>query len=370
MTPLQKYDSDVAKTLVALDDGQRAVLEVLESFFHGISDKQKGNTFIDVLAERLFGKKINSRPEIGGIYLWGGVGRGKTYLMDLFFECVPFDQKERTHFHRFMLSVHKKLRNLQGVKNPLNAVAKSIADRAKILFFDEFFVSDIGDAMLLAGLLEALFKRSVVLILTSNIYPDELYKNGLQRERFLPAINLIKANTLVVELKSGIDYRLQKLSESSIYHSPTDERANREILEKFNDLVPDQAEIKKHCMIQVYGRSIEVLHCSQNVAWFDFLALCDSPRSVFDYVEIARMFHTIIVSDIPQFSEKNEDKARRFVYLIDELYDRRVNLIVSAEVSIPSLYKGRKLNFEFKRTQSRLTEMQSIDYLCSAHLVT
>ena len=370
MTPLQKYDSDVSKNLVILDEGQRAAVEVLESLFHEIVDKQKGNTVIAVVAQRLFGREMISFPAVRGVYLWGGVGRGKTYLMDLFFECVPFDQKERTHFHRFMLSIHEKLGNLQGVKNPLNAVAKSIADRAKILFFDEFFVSDIGDAMLLGGLLEALFKRGVVLVITSNIYPDELYKNGLQRERFLPAINLIKEHTLAVELKSGIDYRLQKLSESSIYYSPNGERANREIMEKFKDLIPDQAEFRKSHIIQVYGRSIEVLHYAQNVAWFDFLALCDSPRSVFDYVEISRIFHTIIVSDIPQFSEKNEDKARRFVYLIDELYDRRVNLIVSAEVGISSLYKGRRLSFEFKRTQSRLTEMQSIDYLCSAHLVT
>ena len=256
------------------------------------------------------------------------------------------------------------------MKNPLNPIAKANGDRGKIFFFDRFFWSDNRDGMFFGGLPEALFKRGVVLVITSNIYPDELYKNGLQRERFLPAINLIKEHTLAVELKSGIDYRLQKLSESSIYYSPNGERANREIMEKFKDLITDQAEFRKSHIIQVYGRSIEVLHYAQNVAWFDFLALCDSPRSVFDYVEISRIFHTIIVSDIPQFSEKNEDKARRFVYLIDELYDRRVNLIASAEVGIPSLYKGRRLSFEFKRTQSRLTEMQSIDYLCSAHLVT
>lgn len=367
MTPLQRYDRDVSEKFVSLDNGQRSAVQVFDDLFHKILRKHGSEGFVVGFVKKLFKNRSIAEPEIKGVYLWGGVGRGKTYLMDLFYECIPFNQKERTHFHRFMSSVHKELKNLQGRKNPLDLIATRIADRVKILCFDEFFVSDIGDAMLLAGLFEALFRRGVVLVATSNIHPDALYETGLQRERFLPAIHLIRMCTLVVELEKGVDYRLQKLSNAMLYHFPNNEKANIELVKKFNELAPNREKIVENHCIKVLDRDIITRYHTDDVAWFEFLALCDAPRSAFDYVEISKVFHALVVSDIPQFKEKNEDKARRFVNLIDELYDRRVKLIVSAEVSISELYKGKRLVLEFKRTESRLIEMQSRDYLGSAH---
>jgi cell division protein ZapE len=369
MSPLQRYDWDVSKKLVSLDNEQRSIVRIFESLYFEILRNQDNQISMPGFLKRLFRKKITTEPEVKGVYLWGGVGRGKTYLMDLFFECIPFSQKERTHFHRFMLSVHEELKKLQGKKNPLDLIAKSIADRVKILFFDEFFVSDIGDAMLLSGLLEALFRRGVVLVATSNINPDDLYKNGLQRERFLPAIHLITKHTITIELKSGVDYRLQKLSKARLYYFPNDEKADAELLRSFNALVPHQREIRENYIVKVLDRNINARFHAGDLAWFDFLALCDAPRSAFDYVEISKIFHAIIISGIPQFGDGNDDKARRFVNLIDELYDRRVKLIVSSDVSISNLYQGRSLTFEFKRTESRLLEMQSTSYLGSPHLI-
>jgi cell division protein ZapE len=369
MTPLQRYDWDVSKNLVSFDEAQRSIVRVFENLFHEILRNQDNQTSMRGFLKRLFREKFNAEPKIKGVYLWGGVGRGKTYLMDLFFDCIPFSRKERTHFHRFMLSVHKELEKLQGEKNPLDLIAKSIARRVRILCFDEFFVSDIGDAMLLAGLLEALFKQGVVLVATSNINPNELYKNGLQRDRFVPAIHSINKNTFTIELKSGIDYRLQKLTTAMLYYSPNDEKADAELLRSFHDLVPNQREIRENYIVKVLDRNIVARYHAEDVAWFDFLAICDAPRSAFDYVEISKIFHAIIISGIPRFGERNDDKARRFVHLIDELYDRKVKLIASSDVSIANLYQGKGLAFEFKRTESRLLEMQSASYLGSAHLI-
>jgi cell division protein ZapE len=235
-----------------------------------------------------------------------------------------------------------------------------------VLCFDEFFVIDIGDAMILAGLLEELFKRDVVLVATSNIYPDGLYQNGLQRKRFLPAIKLINTRTTVVELKSDTDYRLRSLSQANLYLCPNDEAAELELARKFLELTRDPG-LEPGPTLIVLARKLQTRHISGDVVWFEFSELCGGPRSAFDYVEIAKLFHTVILSNIPQMSDDTNDSARRFVSLIDELYDRRVKLLVSAQGSISNLYTGNGLAFAFERTESRLLEMQSHEYLCSPH---
>lgn len=315
---------------------------------------------------RLFSRQ-STADEITGLYLWGGVGRGKTYLMDMFYESLSLPRKQRTHFHRFMQDVHERLRQQQGQKNPLDAVAADIASEAEVICFDEFFVLDIGDAMILAGLLRVLFQRGVVLVATSNVPPTELYRNGLQRERFLPAIALLEAHCRVLEIGEGVDYRLRSLERTTLYLSPIDADTEAALLANFNALAPDHQDRRENLGLRILGREIEMRLCAGDVAWFDFSALCEGPRSAFDYVEIAREFHALILSDVPPLRDDRREQVRRFIHLVDELYDRRVKLILSAEVGLDRLYEGEALAFEFERTRSRLMEMQSQDYLASAH---
>lgn len=366
MTPKQKYQQDIDQELVSDDATQRRVLESFDRLQGALVEQSTESSvsasFLDTLL-----KRDDASGNIKGIYLWGGVGRGKTYLMDLFYECLPFEQKSRTHFHRFMQSVHSQLTELQGQPNPLDSIAKRIAKHSKIVCFDEFFVLDIGDAMLLAGLLKAFFENDITLVTTSNICPDGLYENGLQRASFLPAIELIKENTEVIHMDSVNDYRLRNLRKATLYHFPIDDQTDTTLVKEFYDLAPDKGEIRQQESIEILGRQIETRYYEDDVVWFEFSALCAGPRSAFDYVEIARLFHAIILSEVPQLNEASEDQARRFVSLIDELYDRRVKLIISAQTSIEELYSGEKLTFEFERTRSRLIEMQSLDYLGSQH---
>ncbi len=314
----------------------------------------------------LFNFSSTKTPELG-LYLWGGVGRGKTYLMDIFYESLPFEKKMRVHFHRFMRRVHRELTTLDNQKNPLDIVAKRLADDAKIICFDEFFVSDITDAMILAALLEALFKNGVAFVATSNIVPNDLYRDGLQRVRFLPAIDLLNKHTEVINVDGGTDYRLRVLEQAELYHWPLDEFADTSLTASFQSLVPDIYKIIKDTAINIEGRAIQARFLCEDVVWFDFMALCDGPRSQNDYIVIATEFHQVLISDIPELAEYQEDHARRFINLVDEFYDRSVKLIISAEKSIHELYSGRRLTFEFERTQSRLLEMQSHDYLSRPH---
>jgi cell division protein ZapE len=293
------------------------------------------------------------------------VGRGKTYLMDNFFESLPFDQKMRIHFHRFMQRVHAELQKLEDQSNPLLIVADKLSQEARIICFDEFFVSDIGDAMILAGLMEALFERGVSLVCTSNIVPDGLYKDGLQRARFLPAIALVNKHTEVVNVDGGNDYRLRTLEQAELFHSPLDQQATLNLEKYYTQLA---VETGSHDLdLEINGRVIRAKRHSDDVVWFSFKALCDGPRSQNDYIELAREFHAVILSDVPMMSIDNDDQARRFINLIDEFYDRNVKLIISAEKPIHELYAGGKLNFEFERTESRLLEMQSNEYLQAEH---
>jgi cell division protein ZapE len=312
----------------------------------------------------LFRWRRRKEPEVG-LYFWGGVGRGKTHLLDLFSDALPQELVLRVHFHRFMYRVHNDLRTLQGEKNPLLAVADGIASEAQVLCFDEFFVTDIGDAMILGGLMQALFERGITLIATSNIVPENLYKDGLQRQRFLPAIALLQKYTQIVNLDSGIDYRLRTLQTLPLYHTPHDETAARALLTMFQSLVP-QAEAKA-CSIEVNHRNLQVQAVADDVAWFTFGALCDGPRSQNDYIELSRVYHTVLLEQVPVFNGENDDQARRFINLVDEFYDRGVKLILSAQAPLLELYGGSRLSFEFDRTYSRLQEMQSEEYLASAH---
>lgn len=303
---------------------------------------------------------------VRGVYLWGGVGRGKTFVMDLFFDSLPFDEKLRRHFHRMMYRVHGQLRRLGTHQDPLAHVADELADRARVICFDEFFVADIADAMILGRLLDALFRRGVTLVATSNIPPDELYRDGLQRARFLPAIALLNEHTNVLNVDGRTDYRLRVLEQAEIFHSPLDAAANRNLADYFERIAPDAGT--RGQAVEVLGRDIPMIRRADGLAWFDFGALCDGPRSQNDYIEIARSFQTVIVSDVPVLDRSREDQARRFIALVDEFYDRKVKLIISADVPIAELYAGRRLMQEFERTRSRLLEMQSTDYLAAPHV--
>ena len=368
MGPLQRYQLDLESNAITADDAQRTLVGHLQKLYERIVQTESNNLGpLGWLKQRLFASEQAAGP-IQGFYIWGGVGRGKTYLMDLFFESLPGESKMRTHFHRFMQRVHRDLASLQGQKNPLEHVADQIAAESRVLCFDEFFVRDIGDAMILAGLLDALFKRQVILIATSNIEPDRLYEDGLQRQRFLPAIALIQEYTQTIAIQSGVDYRLRSLTQATLYHYPISQNTDGQLMACFNKLTQEGSKVHKGAEIELLERRIGTRYCSKDVVWFTFVQLCEGARSAFDYVELAKIYHAVILSGIPQMQENASDSARRFISLVDELYDRRVKLVIAAEVPIAKLYIGENLRFEFERTESRLIEMQSEAYLGDQHL--
>lgn len=364
LTPMERYERDLMRPDFVEDPAQRAAVEELQDLYERLLAAQQGRGGVVGRLKRLWQRE--NLPE-KGLYFWGGVGRGKTYLMDAFFEALPFDQKQRTHFHRFMRDVHRQLKALAGEKNPLEKVADRIADRARVLCFDEFFVSDITDAMILANLLQALFERGVTLVATSNIIPEGLYKDGLQRARFLPAIDLLLAHTKVINVDNGVDYRLRALEMAELYHAPLDEEADRSLDRSFASLMVEGCEVRESVSLDIEGRPIVARRVADDVAWFEFAELCDGPRSQNDYIELAREFHTVLLANVPQMDGRMESQARRFINLVDEFYDRCVKLVVSAAEPIESLYSGRQLRFEFDRTKSRLQEMQSREYLARPH---
>jgi len=305
------------------------------------------------------------REPVRGIYLWGSVGRGKTLMMDLLFNCLPFEDKLRRHFHRFMAQIHENLKSVREQANPLEIVADRLAAQTRIICFDEFAVTDIADAMLLGNLFSALFARGVTLAATSNIEPKDLYRDGLQRQQFLPAIELIERHTEVLHVDGRQDYRLRVLERADVFQFPADAAAERRLEDYFVAIAPDRAD--EDGSLEVLGRPIPFRKSADGVIWFDFDALCDGPRSQDDYIELARCCQTVLVSNVPQFDSATENQARRFIALVDEFYDRRVKLILSAAVSIEKLYRGARLMHDFQRTRSRLQEMQSHDYLAAAH---
>ena len=364
MTPLEKYHQDLKRPGFSHDPAQEMAVEKLDRLYHDLVDRYE-NRPRSLWARIAPSFRAQQRQPCQGLYFWGGVGRGKTYLVDTFFECLPFHAKLRIHFHRFMQRVHRELKALQGEKNPLDTVADTLAEEARVLCFDEFFVTDITDAMILGGLMEKLFSRGVTLVATSNIVPDQLYKDGLQRARFLPAIELINKYTDVVNVDSGVDYRLRTLERAEIYHSPLDAAAEESLRASFDSLAPEPAQAVSH--IEINGRNIPVRQVADDVVWCDFAALCDGPRSQNDYIELARIYHAVLVSGVPVMTATEDDKVRRFINLVDEFYDRNVKLILSAAAPLEDIYTGGRLDFEFQHTRSRLLEMQSRDYLSRPH---
>ena len=312
---------------------------------------------------RLFGAQAPPAPR--GLYLWGGVGRGKTFLIDLFFDGLPIAEKRRTHFHRFMREVHQRLREHAGERDPLATIAREWRRSLRVLVLDEFFVSDIGDAMLLGRLLEHLFAEGIVLVTSSNAAPQDLYRDGLQRARFLPAIALLERQCATVFLDSDRDYRLRALTRSPVYRLPLDAQSDAWLAERWQALGGDQAHVDAGIVID--GRRIPVRARCKGLCWFDFAALCEGPRGNADYIEIAREFHTVLIGGIPRMDVLRDDAARRFVHLVDELYDRHVNLVCTADAAPAALYAGERLTGAFERTASRLIEMQSGEYLALEH---
>ncbi len=364
LTPLERYQQDLLSDGFIHDSAQEHAVKKLDSLHHQLVLQHQSKNKWQFWRKQW--PSIGATP-IRGLYFWGGVGRGKTYLMDNFFDSLPFEHKQRVHFHRFMRLVHQELKTLVNVKNPLEVVAERFAKAARVICFDEFFVSDITDAMILAGLFGALFDRGVCLVATSNIVPDQLYKDGLQRQRFLPAIALLNQHTEVVNVDGGVDYRLRQLEQAELYHYPLDDEADVSLKQSFHALVPDQQHIESDVVLTIEGRPIQSLYEAEDVVWFDFAALCDGPRSQNDYIALACEYHAVLLSNVPQMGIKHENQARRFINLVDEFYDRGVKLILSAEVPLAELYDGKKLAFEFQRTTSRLLEMQSRAYLARAH---
>ena len=362
MTPLAKYQQDLQRADFQYDAAQEhAVIQLQRLYDDFIGQSPVSASWW----QRLIGKTPTLTP-LMGLYFWGGVGRGKTYLVDTFYECLPTERKMRVHFHRFMHRVHEELKLLSGKSDPLQIVADKFKRDTDIICFDEFFVSDITDAMILGTLMQAMFARGITLVATSNIEPDGLYRNGLQRARFLPAIALIKRFTTVVNVDSGIDYRLRTLEKAEIFHYPLDAQAEINLQQYFTALStePRQADIG----ILVANRTINARAEADGIVWFSFAELCQSARSQYDYIELSRCYNTVLLSGVKVMGRSNDDVARRFIALVDEFYERHVKLIISAELPLEQLYTEGILSFEFKRCISRLQEMQSTDYLAKQHL--
>ena len=359
LLPSRRYADGVATGDWQHDPAQQPALRALDRIHAALQASPPARG----LFQRLFGDGPEPAPQ--GLYLWGGVGRGKTFLIDLFFAGLPFPEKRRTHFHRFMRDVHQRLRDHAGERDPLALIAREWRQSLRVLVLDEFFVNDIGDAMLLGRLLERLFAEGVVLVTSSNAAPSDLYKDGLQRARFLPAIALLERHCEVVELVSDTDYRLRALTRSPVYRAPLGAGSDDWLRQRWRELGGDDGHVDAGIVID--GRRIPVRARSKGLCWFDFAALCEGPRGNADYIEVAREFHTILLGNIPRMDGNRDDAARRFVHLVDELYDRHVNLVCTAEAAPMDLYAGERLVAAFERTASRLVEMQSTDYLAHEH---
>ncbi len=353
---------EVADGRMSFDAAQQAAAVRLDRLGAALHERQRGSRLGRGL--RWLRRYASTRAP-HGVYLWGGVGRGKTQLMDLFYETLDFPERERQHFYLLMRSVHRQLATLQRRTRPLDIVAARLAAHARVVCLDEFFVADIGDAMILAGLLEGLIRRGVALVATSNLRPQELYKNGLQRQRFLPAIDLIESHLDVVHLNGPVDYRLRELERAHIYFDSARPDAHAQLDRLFGALTRGAAGGPASILIE--GRAVRAVKIAPGLAWFEFRELCESARSANDYLELARLYHTIFVANVPLLTRRSEDAARRFLMLIDALYDRGVNVVVSAAAAPASLYQGEKLPFEFDRAASRLIEMQSPRYLAAEH---
>jgi cell division protein ZapE len=353
MTVRELYQAQLQERHYTADEAQMRAVDALERCENEwIAYKsRRGNAISKMLV----------RPPIPrGVYMYGGVGRGKSFLMDCFYQSVPLTRKTRLHFHEFMREVHRELQELKGVQNPLHELGVRMARRYRLICFDEFHVADVTDAMILYRLLESLFEHRVSIVTTSNFHPEGLYPNGLHRDRILPAIALLKDKLEVLSVDAGIDYRQITLGQVQLYHTPLGEAADAAMAQAFNDLAEAQDESP---LLHIEHREIRARRRAGGVVWFDFQSLCGGPRSQNDYLELATQFHTVLLSGVPQMPPRLASEARRFTWLVDVLYDRRVKLIMSAEVVAEQLYTEGALAHEFVRTVSRLNEMRSTQYL-------
>ena len=359
-TPSNLLEQAISDHGYSADPAQQSAIVAFQAVYDSLIQQAAASNWFKKLLAKI---GLQKKSKTNGIYLWGDVGRGKTWLMNLFFDSLPFEQKTRIHFHHFMIDVHQRLDSLSKnkssrQKNPLKKIAADFARQYRVLCLDEFIVTNIVDAMLLHGLLKALNQHHVTVIMTSNRTPDDLYLNGLQRERFLPAIALIKQTTQVIHLNGGIDHR-SVLSRSD-HAAHINESEIIKLEEKMHELAGDS--IKHKHILNIHNRPVQTIACGEGVVWFDFNVLCHSPRAAQDYIQLAEQFHTLLLSNVPIMDEYMDDKARRFIYLIDALYDKRAKLILSTEAEPENLYTGDMLEFAFRRTLSRLIEMQSEQY--------
>jgi len=362
VTVLELYQEALRKRGFEPDDSQYAAVLRLQRLYEQWSDyKRKRNTAL---------RRLVVRPPLPrGVYLWGAVGRGKTFLMDSFYRCLPLVRRRRVHFHHFMRDVHRALDELKGTPDPLDALAERISKRYRLICFDEIALSDVADAMILGRLLTKTMDRGVVYCMTSNYHPDELYKGGLKREDFLPTIALIQERLDVIQVDGGADYRRRALQQVKVYHTPSGQEADKALLEAFRKIAEVEEESHE---LDVEGRVLPYRHRAGGVVWFEFGVICGWGRSQNDYLDLAKRFHTIIVSNVPRMGLERADEARRFTLLVDVLYDQRVNLFLSAATA-PELLLTRDggandaqlkaMMFQFDRTVSRIAEMQTREYL-------
>jgi cell division protein ZapE len=372
-SPLSRYQRLLAAGEYQADEVQMEAVTQLDHIYQALLLQQTPAVSAPVVGlrgklNRWLGKSSEAtrqRP-VQGLYMWGGVGRGKTWLMDMFFQSLPGDRKLRLHFHRFMLRVHEELTELQGQENPLEIIADGFKAQTDVLCFDEFFVSDITDAMLLATLLQALFARGITLVATSNIPPNDLYRNGLQRARFLPAIDLINEFCDVMNVDAGIDYRLRTLTQAHLYLTPLDEQTRLTMDRMFVKLAGKQGEAAP--VLQINHRPLQAINAVDGVLAVDFYTLCEEARSQLDYIALSRLYHSVILYNVRVMGPLKENTARRFLALVDEFYERHVKLVIAAEASMFDIYQGERLKFEYQRCLSRLQEMQSEEYLKLPHL--
>lgn len=358
MSPRDRYLADLGRAGFHDDPDQQRALGCFQDLYERLVKPAP----TPARWARLFGARAAA---VQGLYVWGGPGRGKTYLMDCFFESLPFSEKRRVHFHRLMLEIHAALETLPKTPNPLPIVAARLAEHSRVLCLDEFHVSDVADAMLLGGLLESLFARLVTVVATSNTAPDDLYRDGLQRERFLPAIGLLKMHTRVHHLEGGRDFRLELLQDSGTYRVADGASDRSWMCAHLRELAT--VEPSWDSVIRFLGRDLQARAIADDIVWFEFEELCLKPRSARDYLEIAREFHTVLLNGVPHFNQDHDEAALRFMHLIDALYDHRVKCIIVADDLPERLYQGGRLEKAFERTASRLTEMSRASYLARPH---
>lgn len=362
-TPWNRYQQDLATGQIEPDTEQANIIQQLQHIFEQYHQwQQQKNHWLQKIKRRVTSEPP---PAQRGLYLWGGVGIGKTYLMDLFYDSLPGERKQRMHFHHFMREIHRKLHHLTGTKNPLTVIARHFAQKVDVLCFDEFMVHEIADAMILGKCLTALFEQGIILITTSNIAPDNLYENGLHRELFLPTIDLIKHHCKEIHCTTQHDYRFDHIARHGVYFHPISPDSHQEMLDIFQELSSNHYTLNSD--IEILGRKLPVMGKASEVIWFDFQVICALGRSKNEYCEIAEEYHTVLLSNVPKHTASQTATLTFFMHLVDILYDAKVNLIIEADVPIEEIYQEGPKAKEFQRTQSRLTEMQSEAYLHAGH---